>query len=89
MFSMSKLIATHFNTLDKLKRRILLLKQAYLKQVNQEESWAQIEHVISILEAGSRFLRLDDFAEKSNAVYDDLNLKEDENQATAQAAAGQ
>lgn len=31
MFSMSKLIATHFNTLDKLKRRLLLLKQAYLK----------------------------------------------------------
>ncbi len=84
MFTMSKLIASHFNTLDKLKRRVLLLKQSFLKQVNQEESWEQIEHVIQILEVGSRFLRLDDFTLKQGepAVYEDFHLKEDEELAT-------
>lgn len=58
--SLTKIFAKHFNTLDKLYRRISLIKQAYMKQVEIEGCWEHIEQVLTILDQGSKYLKLQD-----------------------------
>ena len=50
------LFAKHFDILEKLKRRIKLLKQAYDNQNDVEKTWEQVDRIVKILEKGSTFL---------------------------------
>jgi len=48
--TLTKIFTKHFNTLDKLYRRIALIKQAYIKQVEIDGCWEHIEQVLTILD---------------------------------------
>ena len=50
------LFAKHFDILEKLKRRITLLKQAFDNQRDEERTWEQVAQIIKTLENGIQFL---------------------------------
>ena len=54
------LFARHFDILRSLRRRIVLLKQAYESQADEERTWQQIEQIIKVLNKGCEFLAFDD-----------------------------
>lgn len=46
------LFARHFDILRNLKRRIILLQQAYKNQQDEQRTWDQVSAILSILEKG-------------------------------------
>ena len=54
------LFARHFDILRTLKRRILLLKQSFEFQADEERSWDHIRGIIDVLDKGSKFLTFDE-----------------------------
>ena len=54
------LFARHFDILRNLKRRILLLRQAYQNQQDEEKTWEQVAQIIKTLEKGCLFLNFDE-----------------------------
>ena len=58
------LFARHFDILRNLKRRILLLKQAYLNQQDDEKAWEQVAQIIKTLDKGCLFLNFDELSSK-------------------------
>ena len=54
------LFARHFDILNNLKRRILLLKQSHDDQRANELSTEQIEKIIKVLDKACNFLSFDD-----------------------------
>ena len=53
------LFAKHFDILDKLKRRITLIKQAHINQSDEDVAWEQVDLIIKTLERGIKFLDFD------------------------------
>ena len=54
------LFARHFDILRNLKRRIVLLKQAFETQQDEERTWDQVGQILKTLEKGCQFLNFDD-----------------------------
>ena len=80
------LFARHFDILNNLKRRIILLKQAYFEQAHKELSAEYIEDVIKVLDQGCDFLNFNDIMkeindEKEKKYYEDITLEEEEEAA--------
>ena len=55
------LFARHFDILRTLNRRILLLKQAFEFQADQERSLDHIRGIIAVLDKATKFLSFDHF----------------------------
>ena len=86
------LFARHFDILRNLKRRILLLRQAYQNQQDEEKTWEQVAQIIKTLEKGCMFLNFDELSSKpaskqatagneeesKKKFYEDATLAEDE-----------
>ena len=80
------LFSRHFDVLKNLKRRILLLQNAYEQQQDQDRSWDQVKEILKVLSEGCRFLAFDEAAESNDLVnqktnltfYEDPNLEVDE-----------
>ena len=80
------LFARHFDILNNLKRRILLLKQSHDDQRANELSTEQIEKIIKVLDKACNFLSFDDILKevqdekerKEKLYYEDITLKEEE-----------
>ena len=45
-----------------MKRRIILLKQSYRSQLDEEKTWDQVEEIIKTLEKGETFLTFEDIS---------------------------
>lgn len=56
MGTMSEMFQDHFHILKSLKRRIILLKQAYFQQKDEPQSIEQIEEILKVLDKGCQFL---------------------------------
>ena len=54
------LFARHFDILRNLKRRILLLKQAFESQADEDRTWSHVEKIIQVLNKGCDFLQFED-----------------------------
>ena len=55
------LFARHFDILRNLKRRIVLLKQAFETQQDEERTWDQVGLILKTLEKGCHFLNFDEY----------------------------
>ena len=76
------LFARHFDILRNLKRRVILLQQAYEDQKDETRSWAEVKEILKVLNTGCEFLTFDDItANHKELYYVDPGLEEAERKA--------
>ena len=66
----SKLFAQHFQILRELNHKLQLLKKSKDKQRSEDQSWYQIDEIISVLDSGIKFLNFPDIELASHMVED-------------------
>jgi len=64
----SKLFAQHFQILRELNHKLQLLKKSKDKQRSEDQSWYQINEIISVLDTGMKFLNFPDVDMASKMV---------------------
>ena len=70
------LFSRHFDILRNLKRRIVLLKQAFETQQDEERTWDQVGLILKTLEKGCQFLNFDEYRSIKGSTAGEGNEKQ-------------